>query len=108
MNPNQITDPNSGKPVPECEDNIKHSLHVWKNYVEKSGFDKLLVIAHSYGGNCLVAIQERFSATFYKQVKKIAITDGRGIAKDKLKKSELEFMQKNAINYRQSNKPLGT
>ena len=30
-----------------------HCLDVWKDYVEKSGFKNLLIIAHSAGGRCL-------------------------------------------------------
>ena len=42
-----------------------HADKVWEDYVEKSGFTKLLVIAHSAGGGCLSSIQKKFAATFY-------------------------------------------
>jgi len=31
----------------------EHALHVWENYILNSGFEKLLIIAHSAGGSCL-------------------------------------------------------
>ena len=52
-----------------------HACYVWKNFVENSGFDKILVIAHSAGGKCLKQIQKSFPKTFYNQVTKIALTD---------------------------------
>lgn len=32
---------------------VDHCINVWKNYVENAGFSKLLIIAHSAGGDCL-------------------------------------------------------
>ena len=61
-----------------------HACRVWNNYVLKSGFDNLLVIAHSAGGGCLTAIQKNFSDTFYNHVKKIAYTDSWTIEKKSL------------------------
>jgi hypothetical protein len=54
MNPNHSTD--KGEKVPLSESMDKHAVHVWKNYVENSGFGKLLVIAHSAGGGCVRSI----------------------------------------------------
>lgn len=38
MNPNFNTDPKTKIPIPENESMEKHALHVWKNYVQNSGF----------------------------------------------------------------------
>ena len=40
MNPNYAKDPEPGY----------HENGIWKKYVENSGFGKIFIIAHSYGG----------------------------------------------------------
>ena len=107
MNPNYNKDLATGKPIPENDTMANHALHVWKNYVANSGFKSILVIAHSKGGSCLEAIIKANSKTFYKQVKKVAITDSKfdpNLVSDIQKK----FMQANAIHYKASIKDLGT
>lgn len=52
-----------------------HSCHVWEQFVEPSGFENILLIAHSAGGSCVSSIQKNFVGTFYQKVKKIAYTD---------------------------------
>jgi hypothetical protein len=84
-----------------------HANHVWKHYIDKAGFKDLLVIAHSAGGYCLENIQMNFADKFYKQVKKIAITDSSVIAKKNLTMKQTEFMRENAIHYVKSLEKLG-
>ena len=62
----------------------EHACFVWKNYIMKSGFDKLFVIAHSAGGGCIMSIQEQYSKSFFSQVSKIAFTDSWVVQKDLL------------------------
>ena len=65
MNPNYNMDPKTGKAIKHCETMEDHAVHVWQNYVLDSGFNKILIIAHSAGGGCLSEIQETFKDTFY-------------------------------------------
>ena len=55
MNPNHDDEPGMDQ----------HAVRVWGNYIENSGFSKILVIAHSAGGGCLSSIQKKFAKTFY-------------------------------------------
>ena len=64
MNPNYNRDDNN-EPIKHNETMSDHAVHVWQNYVLNSGFDKLLIIAHSAGGGCLTSIMTKFKDTFY-------------------------------------------
>lgn len=54
MNPNQSSYQN--KPVPHSGSMEDHCKHIWRNYIEPSGFQKILIIAHSAGGACVTAL----------------------------------------------------
>ena len=69
-----------------------HACFVWKTYVENSGFEKILLIAHSAGGACTSAIQKVFSETFYDQVKYLAFTDSWLTKMKDLTKDQQDFM----------------
>lgn len=75
MNPNYNKDPNTFEYIPYNSSMSEHACFVWENFVMKSGFDKLFVIAHSAGGACVMSIQEKFRKSFFTQVHKIAFTD---------------------------------
>ena len=64
MNPNHNYDPETREKVPQNGTMVKHALHMWRNYVAKSGFKKLYAIAHSAGGWCLEHIQVTFPSFF--------------------------------------------
>lgn len=93
MNPNFNTDPETSAPIPKSETMGKHALNVWITYVLNSGFEKVHVIAHAKGGQCLKEIQQELSKyssskhKFYSQVGKIALTDSEVISKDELNKA---------------------
>jgi hypothetical protein len=107
MNPNYNKDPISGKKIPLNGTMTAHANHVWKNYVETAGFKNILVIAHSAGGYCLESIQMNFAASFYKSVRKIAITDSSVINKNNLTMKQTEFMREHAVHYVKSLEPVG-
>lgn len=71
MNPNLNEDTRTGEsiPIPYCEDMTDHALFVWEKYILNSGFQNILLIAHSAGGGCEREIQIKFKDTFYNQVK---------------------------------------
>lgn len=56
MNPNCNNDLEINQSIPEIEIRQKHACLVWKNHIERSGFKNLFVIAHSAGGDCIMAI----------------------------------------------------
>lgn len=105
MNPNQ--NKVNGKVVPFNQNMTAHCSHIWENYVEPSGFQSLLVLAHSNGGLGLTAIQKKFAHTFYQKVKQIAYTDSKPILAEALDKFQQEFMDARAIHYLASKEPLG-
>lgn len=82
MNPNHSED--SGERVPLSQDMRSHTKHVWRNYIIDSGFERILLIAHSAGGPCVSEIIAEFSDSFFNQVAKIAYTDTRVIDKNLL------------------------
>ena len=51
MNPNERVC--NGKRVPKMQSMDAHAYFVWENYILNSGFNKLMIIAHSAGGGCL-------------------------------------------------------
>lgn len=53
MNPNLSQDEKTGEDIPYCDDMDAHATIVWKDYVLNSGFEKVLLIAHSAGGGCV-------------------------------------------------------
>ena len=58
-----------------------HSKHVWSNYIEPAGFQRILVLAPSAGGAVVTAIMREFSETFFNKVQQIAYTDATSIIK---------------------------
>ena len=40
---------------------VDHAKFVWKKYIMDSKHDELYIIAHSAGGSCLGAIQNKFN-----------------------------------------------
>ena len=106
MNPNYNSDPETGVAIPHNESSIEHAIFVWKHYVVNSGFEDICVVVHSAGGSCLIAIQRRFEATFYRQVTKIAFTESCVIDKSELTEEQQEFMFRNAVHYKSSNLAL--
>ena len=83
MNPNESTASN-GKKIKYSGTMAKHAVHIWKNYIENSGFEKVLVIAHSAGGGCVTALMSQFSETFFQQVSQIAYTDSWVVPQEQL------------------------
>ena len=68
MNPNYNVDPDTGEAIENNSNKIDHACFVWENYVLNSGFKKIFILAHSAGGDCLNAIQDRFKSTFFDQI----------------------------------------
>ena len=57
MNPNLSNDEKTGEQIPFCRNMQEHAVFVWEKYILDSGFENILVIAHSAGGGCLKSIQ---------------------------------------------------
>ena len=60
MNPNYNRDPQTEVIIPNNHTMTDHAEWVWRHYVEKSGFDKISIVAHSAGGGCLRTIMKGF------------------------------------------------
>lgn len=84
MNPNLNKCPKTNARIPLNDTHEKHCCHMWKNYVEPAGFGKVLVVAHSYGGHSMEAIQTQFARSFYKMNIRVALTDSHEIPKRNL------------------------
>ena len=94
-------------PVPQNGSPGEHAIFVWKNYVMNSGFESIILLAHSAGGECVKAIQTSFSDHFYSKVKQIAFTDSWVIAMGELNQFQLSKMREMAIHYIASDKKVG-
>ena len=81
---------------------------MWEKYIKDSGFDKVSIVAHSAGGDCVREIQETFADTFYSQVSSIAYTDSWVVEKARLAQPQQIFMFRNAVHYEASDEPVGT
>lgn len=58
-----------------------HSKHIWRNYIEPAGFQRILILAHSAGGPVVSALMHEFSETFFSKVQQVAYTDATAIIK---------------------------
>jgi len=99
------------------EDNVKrklagsstpeeHALTVWNNFVKPSKAEKIVLVAHSYGGVVTMALANGASQDFIDRVKGIYFTDSvhYGLTRDK---SVNEHLIQIGENYITSSKPLG-
>ena len=60
LNPNSQYSDDTGMLIPQNATPSDHANFVWKNYVINSGFESILLLAHSAGGECVKAIQTNF------------------------------------------------
>lgn len=73
-----------GATIPYSRTMESHSLFAWERYVSRSRFRKLFIVAHSAGGSCLAAIQEKYFNEFYIRTAKVALTDSWTIDRESL------------------------
>ena len=85
-----------------------HASTVWRQYVDKSSFKNLLVLAHSAGGGCVSRLMMDFPESFFGKVKQLAYTDSWVIDKSELPKEYHRFMEERAVHYVASSLPLGS
>ena len=86
-----------------------HSRHVWRNYIEPAGFQRILILAHSAGGAVVTAIMREFSETFFNKVQQVAYTDATSIIKpEELSAAQQGWLENSVVHYSRSKAPLGT
>ncbi|RIA94935.1 Arb2 domain-containing protein, partial [Glomus cerebriforme] len=57
------------------ETSLAHCLYVWNNFVKNARAEKILIVAHSYGGICTTYMLDHLADEFKSRVKGIALTD---------------------------------
>jgi len=84
----------------------EHTLYVWDNFVRKAAADKLVIVAHSAGGVCTIHLLKNRDEEVLPRLKAIAFTDSVHLIGDP--RHIQTFINENAINWIQSDKPLDT
>jgi hypothetical protein len=77
LNPNQNISQDN-QPIPGHEDPENHLISVWKELLLPSNVGKILLIAHSYGGVCLMKMLEKFPEAT-RRLYGIAMNDCGGV-----------------------------
>ena len=75
MNPNQCFKAAEQGLKVSSKGMAEHAEYVWKTFVEKSGFENLLLIAHSAGGGSVSHLMQTVSESLFSKVKQVAFTD---------------------------------
>ncbi|XP_015518127.1 FAM172 family protein homolog CG10038 isoform X1 [Neodiprion pinetum] len=97
----------NGKPteIPGSKDPHSHVETVWKQYIEPSNAKHVAIVAHSYGGVCVVKLAVDHAEEFRRRVFAVGLTDSVHMitsAKD------TKHILKVARNWVSSEKPLDT
>ena len=80
-----------------------HSKHVWRNYIEPAGFQRILILAHSAGGAVVTALMHEFSETFFNKVQQIAYTDASSVIKpEELSAAQQCWLENSVVHYARS------
>jgi len=93
--------------VPRNDQPEKHAIYVYDTFVEKSAAEKIVIIAHSYGGICTCALLNNRPQIFEKLVC-IAFTDSVHSITGADKKQTKEFLKAHACNWVESSKKIDT
>ncbi|XP_046401124.1 FAM172 family protein homolog CG10038 isoform X2 [Ischnura elegans] len=54
---------------------VAHVSYVWKNYIQGAKSNQVLIVAHSYGGHCIVELAREMFPSFKSKVVAVAMTD---------------------------------
>jgi len=96
-----------GKEIPGSDSPESHAVTVWEQMIKKSKAEKVVVLAHSYGGLVTVELANVFKKDFLGRVEGVLLTDsvhGR-LTRDKELDRKLSRVGRNWVS---SEKPLGT
>jgi len=83
-----------------------HTLYVWDNFAKKAIAEKIVIVAHSAGGVCTTNLMKNREKELLPRLKAIAFTDSVHWIGDPPHLQK--FINQNAINWIQSEKPLDT
>ncbi|KAJ3069545.1 hypothetical protein HDU98_007386 [Podochytrium sp. JEL0797] len=113
----------NGSPIRGSESPEQHVSYIWHQLIEPSAAPCMIAVAHSYGGVCMQRLLQESDASSFAKLKGIALTDsvhGRGGGlmflmsraargmTDAPPPESTDLFGKIAINWVQSNEPLGT
>ncbi|XP_012261685.2 FAM172 family protein homolog CG10038 [Athalia rosae] len=93
--------------IPGSEDPHKHFDTVWKDYVKDSKAKHVAIVAHSYGGVCVVKFASDNPQDFQDRVFAVGLTDSVHTT-PRSSEAETKHMLKVARNWVSSTKPLDT
>eukprot|EP00003_Mantamonas_plastica_P016098 TRINITY_DN2697_c2_g1_i1.p1 TRINITY_DN2697_c2_g1~~TRINITY_DN2697_c2_g1_i1.p1 ORF type:complete len:317 (-),score=114.01 TRINITY_DN2697_c2_g1_i1:112-1062(-) len=93
--------------IRENESPMKHMVYCWDNFCQDES-KNLLLVAHSFGGVCTMALLKNRSEDVCNRLKAIALTDAvhSGSQFNKLDENAQAFFTDNAINWVTSDQPL--
>ena len=104
FNPNYVRDPLTGGPIPQLNSPIKHSSHVWEEFVRASPARELFIVGHSCGGVVSYELIHLYQEEFRARVRAIALTDSVHFRTQESN----QLFRSLAVNWKASNKPLDT
>ncbi|CAG8484114.1 8522_t:CDS:10 [Paraglomus occultum] len=84
-----------------------HCLYVWKHFVGPAKAEKIVIVAHSYGGICTAHLIMELGDEFCSRVKAIALTDSVH-SKSLIHEARRSWFSDVAINWITSSMPLDT
>ena len=99
------------KHVPGASTSEEHACYVWENFVAPSSAKQIYVIAHSYGGQCTMAL---LSSPFtyedvLRRVVAIAFTDSaHSLGRQELPSASGDFLKTRCRNWVASSLPRDT
>jgi len=93
-------------PIKGHEDPFKHTLYVWDHFVAKAKARHIVIVAHSAGGPCTMHLLGNRENEVLPRLRAIAFTDSVHSPSARDSKNVRNFLEKNAINFVTSDKPL--
>ncbi|XP_014289174.1 FAM172 family protein homolog CG10038 [Halyomorpha halys] len=94
-------------PIEGSSNSSEHASTVWKHYVLPTAAEKILLIAHSFGGVVTMSLASNFEEDFLRRVKAIALTDSvHGRIPRAVSSRLAEYLSEVGRNWVTSSEPL--
>ena len=94
-------------PIKESSNPVEHASWVWENYVKRAKAQKIVVVAHSFGGVCAIEMAGKYFTDFRERVCAIALTDSVHYMRfQSLKPEAAEYLRRVGRNWVSSSAPL--
>jgi len=104
-----ILNPNIHDNVPLAESPEKHLGYVWEHLVTSTKATHIGLVAHSYGGVCLMSLFESQLKSAVLRLKAVAFTDSVHHMANKPSAKDVQvLLRDNSINWQSSSLPLDT